>query len=153
MRSEHRRRLVVAAWVAFGITTGTARAADLVNETLFGTAVHGYDVVAYFDEGKPVKGSREFQHEWQGARWHFASAERRDRFEADPERYAPQYGGYCAYAVAQGGKADIDPQAWRIVDGKLYLNLSRDVQALWEEDIPGYIRKADANWPRLRDGG
>ena len=153
MRTRHQRRLALALLLAIGSTTGVARAADSVNETLFGVAVHGYDVVAYFEQDQPVKGSREFRHDWRDASWHFASAESRDRFRADPERYAPQYGGYCAYAVAQGGKADIDPEAWKIVDGKLYLNLSKDVQALWEADVPGYIRKADANWPRLRDGG
>ena len=73
----------------------------------------------------------------------------RDLFAANPTEYAPQYGGYCAYAVSQGGTAPIDPEAWRIVDGKLYLNLNPDIQAIWVEDIPGYIGKADANWPRL----
>jgi hypothetical protein len=87
-----------------------------------------------------------------GANWRFASAENRDRFAADPERYAPQYGGYCAYAVSEGTTADIDPEAWKVVDGKLYLNLSKDVQKLWEQDIPGYIEKADANWPEIRAG-
>ena len=79
-----------------------------------------------------------------------SSAANRDRFAADPEKYAPQYGGYCAWAVAQGYTAKIDPEAWRIVDGKLYLNYSKDVQTQWSEDIPGNITKGDANWPKLR---
>ena len=84
-----------------------------------------------------------------GATWYFACAENRDRFAADPERYAPQYGGYCAWAVAHGYTAKIDPEAWKIVDGKLYLNYSKDVQADWAEDIPGNISKGDANWPKI----
>ena len=120
-----------------------------VNVTRDGLAIKGYDTVAYFSEGRPVKGKKEFQYEWNGARWRFASAEHRDLFKSNPTRYAPQYGGYCAYAVSQGKTADIDPYAWNIVNGKLYLNLNRDVQKLWSKDIPGYIRKADRNWPRI----
>jgi hypothetical protein len=85
-----------------------------------------------------------------GAR--FASAAHRDAFVADPERYAPQYGGYCAWAVAHGKTAGVDPQAWKIVGGKLYLNYSKDIQRQWEEDVPGYVEKADANWPKLLGG-
>lgn len=112
-------------------------------------AVKGYDVVAYFEEGAPKQGSAEFTHQWRGAEWRFASAAHRDLFAADPERYAPQYGGYCAYAMAWGGTADIDPRVWKIVDGKLYLNMSRHVQRLWEKDVPGNVEKADINWPKL----
>jgi hypothetical protein len=88
-------------------------------------------------------------HGWQGTTWIFASAENRDRFQADPERYAPQYGGYCAYAVSKGHTASIDPKAWTIVDGKLYLNYSKGVKKKWEQDVPGNIVKADKNWPDL----
>ncbi len=141
-----------AAAVLLGLSQGAA-ADGVVNSSFFGdTAIHGYDPVAYFAEGRPVEGSGEYEHEWMGADWRFASAENRDRFAADPERYAPQYGGYCAYAVAQGTTADIDPEAWKIVDDKLYLNLSKEVQGLWQQDIPGYIEKADANWPEIRAG-
>jgi YHS domain-containing protein len=94
-----------------------------------------------------VKGSEEIVHSWKGATWRFSSAENRDRFAAAPEKYAPQYGGYCAYAVAHNATASIDPQAWSVVDGRLYLNYSVKVRATWEKDSPGYIRKADANWP------
>ena len=110
-------------------------------------AIRGYDPVAYFDRKGPVKGSKQFSYPWQGATWYFASAENRDKFAAEPERYAPRYGGYCAYAVAQGDTADIDPSAWSIVDGKLYLNYSLRILERWKKDIPGYIRKGDANWP------
>ncbi len=110
-------------------------------------AIRGHDPVAYFDQKGPVKGSKQFSHDWRGTTWHFASAENRDRFAAAPEKYAPQYGGYCAYAVSQGYTADIDPAAWSIVDGKLFLNYSLSVRERWRKDIPGHIRSADANWP------
>ncbi|MGH8670053.1 MAG: YHS domain-containing (seleno)protein [Burkholderiales bacterium] len=110
-------------------------------------AIRGYDPVAYFTQGRPVQGSKEFTHRWNGAVWRFASAENRARFAAEPQKYAPQYGGYCAYGVASGYAVKIDPAAWSVVDGKLYLNYDRSVQASWKSDVPGYIRKADANWP------
>jgi len=112
-------------------------------------AIRGHDPVAYFERKGPVKGSKQFSHAWGGATWHFASAENRDQFAAAPEKYAPQYGGYCAYAVAEGYTADIDPAAWSIVDGKLYLNYSLRIRERWNRDIPGYVRKADANWPAV----
>jgi YHS domain-containing protein len=112
-------------------------------------AIRGHDPVAYFDRKGPVKGSKQFSYPWRGTTWYFASAENRDKFAAEPERYAPQYGGYCAYAVAQGYTADIDPSAWSIVDGKLYLNYSLRIRERWNKDIPGYISKADASWPAV----
>jgi YHS domain-containing protein len=130
-----------------------ASADGAVNSSyLRGVAIEGTDPVAYFNEGRPVEGSseHEHEHEWMGAVWRFASAENRDAFAAAPERYAPQYGGWCAWAVAHGYTARIDPEAWKIVDGRLYLNYSKDVQAQWSADIPGYIAKGDANWPTIR---
>ena len=144
-------RAFVTIVALLGLAGAAAAVAPVNQSFLSGTAVKGYDVVAYFEEGAPREGSKAFTHEWNGATWRFATAENRDAFSADPERFAPQYGGYCAYAVAKGATADIDPQAWKIVDGKLYLNLSPSIQARWEKDIPGYIAKADANWPGLRD--
>ena len=114
-----------------------------------GVIIKGYDPVAYFTKGKPVKGSEQHEYTWMGAKWHFSSAENRALFANNPEKYAPQYGSYCAYAVSQGVTADIDPMAWKIVNGKLYLNLSQGVARIWEKDIPGYIAKADKNWPSL----
>jgi YHS domain-containing protein len=116
-----------------------------------GVAIHGYDPVAYFTDGKPVKGASAFEHRWMGATWRFASAENRDAFAADPDRFAPQYGGYCAWAVSRGSTAPSDPQAWTIVDGKLYLNYGTGIQRKWERDVRGNVAKADANWPELRD--
>ena len=128
----------------------TAWAIDPIYTGYFSSkAVSGYDTVAYFTEGKPVEGSDAHTYEWMGATWLFSSAENLERFMAEPERYAPQYGGYCAYAVSRGSTASTDPTAWKIVDDKLYLNYSHSVKAQWEEDIPGNIAKADANWPTL----
>jgi YHS domain-containing protein len=110
-------------------------------------AIRGYDPVGYFTHGAPVRGSKAFRHEWRGATWYFASGANRDKFAADPEKFAPQYGGYCAYGVALGSAPPIDPNAWSIVDGQLYLNFNLPTRAVWEKDIPGYIRKANANWP------
>jgi len=115
-----------------------------------GLAIDGYDPVAYFEEKKPVKGSPEFRVDFQGATFLFASAAHRDTFAADSVRYAPQYGGYCAYGMAKGYKASIDPAAFTIVGDKLYLNYNETVQSQWLSDIPGYIRKADANWPDVK---
>jgi hypothetical protein len=110
-------------------------------------AVKGYDVVAYTTAGAAVEGVAQFQFRWNDAVWQFASAANRDQFSRDPARYAPQFGGYCAWAVSRGYTADIDPQAFRIVDGKLYLNYSKSVQRRWEQDVPGNVIKAVANWP------
>ncbi|MCM1983035.1 YHS domain-containing (seleno)protein [Lyngbya confervoides] len=114
-----------------------------------GKALGGTDPVAYFKEQRPVAGRPEFSHQWAGETWLFSTAENQSLFAANPEAYAPQYGGYCAWAVSQGSTAPSDPDAWKIVDGKLYLNLNRSVQKRWEKDIPGNIAKADANWPQV----
>lgn len=113
------------------------------------TALDGQDVVAYFTNGAPTKGNAEIALKWQGAMWRFASEDHREMFAANPRRYAPQYGGYCAYAVSNGYTAPTVPEAWRIVDGKLYLNFSLRVRGLWEKDIPGRIKAANANWPQV----
>lgn len=113
-----------------------------------GVAIRGYDPVAYHVEGKPVKGSSQYEFKWKNAKWRFSSAENLNLFEADPEKFAPRYGGYCAWAVSQGYTASVDPEnAWTIVEGRLYLNYSVDVKIMWSRDIPGNIKKADANWP------
>jgi len=117
-----------------------------------GIAIRGADPVAYFTEGQPVIGSSEFAYTWKGATWHFASAANRDRFAANPEQYAPQYGGYCAFAVANNYTASTIPEAWSIVDNKLYLNFDLRIRDRWERDIPGNIARGNANWPEaLRD--
>ncbi|WP_326520696.1 YHS domain-containing (seleno)protein [Leptothoe spongobia] len=137
------------------IETGTVETGTVVAQTIryfvdnSGLAIRGTDPVAYFTQGGPVAGSTEFTHTWNNATWQFATAENRDLFVANPEQYAPQYGGFCAWAVSQGYTASIDPNAWRIVDGKLYLNYNKGVQRQWERDIPGNISQANANWPGI----
>ena len=120
-----------------------------VNVDAHGTALHGYDAVAYFTQGKAVVGTAQFEHAWNGARWQFASAANRDLFAKAPEQYAPQFGGYCAWAVSRNYTADIDPEAFAVVDGKLYVNYSSFIQARWRLDRDGNIAKAHANWPGL----
>lgn len=125
-------------------------AVEPVNQSFFGgVAIEGYDPVAYFTDGRAVEGKKGFETEWNGATWRFASAEHRDLFAEDPEKYAPQYGGYCAWAVSQGSTAGIDPEAWKIHDGKLYLNYDKSVQEKWLADMEDLIAKGDANWPKL----
>lgn len=143
-------RGALAALAVLVVAMALPAHAQPVNEK-GGIAIKGYDPVAYFTAAAPAKGAPAFRHEWNGATWQFANAENRDRFAADPQRYAPQYGGFCAYGVAQGYKVDIDPEAWSVVDGKLYLNYSRGVQRDWLKDTGGYIAKAEAAWPGLRD--
>ena len=114
-------------------------------------AIHGYDTVAYFTEGKPMKGSADIEHVWQDARWQFASATNRDLFTANPDRYAPQFGGYCAGGLATGEFADVDPAAWTIVDGKLYLNKNKELREVWRKAPEAYVVYANYNWESNRD--
>ena len=112
-------------------------------------AIHGYDPVAYFVDGGPRKGRADLAVERGGARWLFASEANRERFRAEPEKYLPAYGGYCAYGVAQGYLVKVDPEAWSVVNGRLYLNYDLSIREAWRKDVPGYVQKADGNWPRL----
>jgi YHS domain-containing protein len=114
-------------------------------------AIGGYDPVAYFTQNKPVKGSQEFSYRWKDANWLFSSRQNRDLFTSNPEKYAPQYGGWCAYGCSKGRKATTDPNAWTIVDGKLYLNHSIDVKGLWMKNQKESIEAADKNWPGIRN--
>jgi hypothetical protein len=120
-----------------------------VNVDRYGAAVKGYDVVAYFDAGEPVRGLPEIDYEWNGAVWHFSNHKNLSLFRGDPEKYAPRYGGYCAFAVSRGYTADSDPEVWTVADGRLYLNYNRKYRKRWVKDIPGNIKKADGHWPGL----
>ena len=122
-----------------------------VNATTTDLALRGYDPVSYFTDGAPTPGEIDITAEHQGAIYRFASAEHKAMFEADPAKYAPQYGGYCAFGLAQGYKFDGDPQVWKIVDDKLYLNLSSKVSTIWQQDVPGNIENADAKWQMVKD--
>ncbi|MDZ7852159.1 MAG: YHS domain-containing (seleno)protein [Halomonas sp.] len=138
-----------AAVLVAGLAWSLGATADGRIFTRDGLAIGGTDPVAYFTEGRPVAGSPDYQLEWREATWQFASAEHRDRFEADPEAYAPEYGGWCAWAAARGEAASTVPEAWKIVDDKLYLNYSSFFQWRWERDIPGNIEAADEHWPDI----
>ena len=142
------------AALALGAATLVARPALARQPEVYtegGIAIDGTDAVAYFTEGKPVAGSADHALDWNGSRWLFSSAENKAKFEADPEAYAPKYGGYCAFAMSRGYVAPTVPEAWSIVDGKLYLNFSLGVRDRWSKDIPGHIAAADANWPKPLD--
>jgi YHS domain-containing protein len=151
------RKFLARSLLAIVLPVGTALAADEVNvskgATLAGPglAAHGYDVVAFFTAGAPTLGSAAFQVAHNGGTYRFANKENLAAFKANPARYEPAFGGYCAYGVALGKKFDGDPRFWKIADGKLYLNLSGDIQAKWLEDVPGNIDKAARNWSRIRD--
>jgi len=121
---------------------GTAVGKSPINDL----AIEGYDTVAYFTAGKALKGNESFSFRWHDMTWYFSSKENRDLFATNPEKYAPQYDGYCAWAMTEARKAQTDPEVWKIVNGKLYLNCSRTAYEKWSSDIPGNIKKADANW-------
>jgi YHS domain-containing protein len=122
-----------------------------VNVDAGGVAIRGYDPVAYFTLGKPAVGDKQYSATFGGARYLFTSAANRDKFLADPARYSPVFGGFCAMGVALGKKLDGDPTLWRVVDGKLYLNVAKPAQTRWLEDIPGNLAKANATWPNIQD--
>lgn len=113
--------------------------------------ISGYDPVAYFTDGKPMRGSGYHVTVHEGVTYAFTSEEHRKMFEANPGKYLPAYGSYCAYGVAVGKKFVADPEVWKIVDGKLYLNLDKNIQSKWNKDIPGYIKKADRNWSEIKE--
>jgi len=121
-----------------------------VNTGWFGSsAIKGYDTVAYFTAGKAVKGDKSFTYRWNGANWSFSSQKNLDLFKATPEKYTPQYGGYCAYAMADGKQVSIDPKSFDVKNGKLYLNYSTSVQKKWKANIADYIKNADSQWDQI----
>ena len=144
-----RRVLFAAALVLSAPLAAHAKSPEIYTGFLSSAAVGGYDPVAYFTEGKPVAGKSGIAHQWKGATWRFSSEKNRDLFKAEPAKYAPQYGGYCAWAVSQGYTAKGDPNYWKVVDGKLYLNYDASVQKNWEKDISGHISNANRNWPKV----
>lgn len=131
----------------------SAHAGDLVYKSKsWPAALGGYDTVSYFTESGPVEGSSEFSTTYLGQEWFFANQANLDAFVADPDAYRPQYGGYCAWAMAKGQKAPGKPTYFDIVDGKLYLNFNKGIQKKWRKDIPGFIEKADPQWAKLVNG-
>jgi len=127
--------------------------ASAVGQTQAGdVAIKGYDTVAYFQAGKALQGNESYTAQWHGFTWYFLNKANRDLFESSPEKYAPQYDGYCAWAMTEARKAVTDPEVWKIVNGKLYLNCSMAAYEKWSRDIPGNIKKADTNWIKLHSG-
>jgi YHS domain-containing protein len=145
-----RHFLPVAAAAVLAISTASIARADEIYTTN-GVAINGYDAVAYFSDHKPIKGSDKFTIAYKGATFYFASAAHRDTFAGNPERYAPQFGGYCAYGTAAGHKAPTEPQAFTVVDDKLYLNYNDHVLQTWRADVSGNIKKANANWDTVKE--
>ncbi len=123
---------------------------DKINVDSAEVAIKGYDTVAYFTEGKPMKGNKEFAHTWQETQWFFATADHRDRFASDPVSYTPQFGGFCAMAMSRGKVATIDPEVWTIVEGKLYLNFSKKFGEKFRNNSTENIKKAEAEWDKLQ---
>lgn len=138
---------VALAILGFAISSAYAAASERVSTT----PLQGYDAVAYHAQGKAVKGNGFNVFEYHGATYLFATKENKEAFETSPERYLPGYGGFCAYGVAVGKKFEADAEVWEIVDGRLYLNLDREIQKKWRRDIPGYIRTGDKNWAKIKD--
>jgi YHS domain-containing protein len=138
--------LVVAVAAMFFLAAPN-RAGDFYEKD--SVAIKGYDPVAYFKDKMPVKGSSEHNVEYKGSAFHFASKANRDAFAANPAKYAPQYHGFCAFGTAGGYKAAVDPAAFTIVNDKLYLNYNKDIQKKWSADIPGFVARADKNWPAV----
>ena len=129
------------------INQAIAAKAKVYSNSATGIAINGFDPVAYFTQNKPVEGQAQYSAQWNGAKWYFSSAENKAKFIASPQKYAPQYGGYCAFAVSYGSTATTVPEAWSIVNDKLYLNNSIGVRTRWKTDPQGYIKKANKNWP------
>jgi YHS domain-containing protein len=144
------KKMIVSVAAIFFVATFThaQKSPVFVNNDI---AVNGYDVVSYFTEGKPVKGKKTFLYQWHDAYWLFSTKENLDSFSRNPEKYAPQFGGYCAYGISEGHKAPTEPDAWTIADGKLYLNYNTDVRELWKKDMNARIIKANENWEGLKD--
>ncbi|NKB77661.1 MAG: YHS domain-containing protein [Gammaproteobacteria bacterium] len=143
-------RTALIAFAGLLVSSNVFAGADAIYTSLFSNAsAGGYDVVAYFTESKPVKGKDDYQTEHKDADWYFSSQENLDAFIASPEKYAPQYGGYCAWAVFEGNLYKGDPQHWTVLNDKLYLNFDAEVQTQWNTNRELHISGADTNWPTV----
>jgi YHS domain-containing protein len=146
------RSLIIAAMLS-GVSAWAAPPINTLKNSFLAprtdTAINGYDTVAYITQNKPVKGDDHFVVEWQGAKWKFANQANADLFKSAPDKYAPQYGGYCAYGVATDKLVKVDPDNFAVIDGKLYLNYDADVQKDWNKDRSGYIAQANAKFQAL----
>lgn len=142
-----KRKVLFAVLVVTFVGSCKHKAAEVYSSS--SRAIAGYDPVAYFREGSPVKGNEVFTYNWNDANWYFSSQQNLDSFKNSPEKYAPQYGGFCAYGCSNGRKVSTDPNAWTIVDGKLYLNHNLEVKEKWVKDQKKRIEQADKNWPAV----
>jgi len=138
--------IAVAVWFGMKQTENFKQ----VNTTAENVAIKGFDTVAYFTEQNPVQGDARFSFIWNGAKWYFSSAENMEKFKANPEQYAPQFGGYCSFAVSKGYTADGDPNAWKIVNDKLYLNYNQEVKKMWEAEQEKRINDGEKNWQEFK---
>jgi len=143
-----KKLLIAGLALAISVVVVPAFAGDVTHST---PGISGYDPVAYFTDGKPVRGSGYHVAVQDGVTYVFASADHKKLFIANPSKYLPAFGGYCAYGVAVGKKFVADPEVWKVVDGILYLNLDKGIQDKWQKDIPGYIKKAEKNWGEIKD--
>ena len=153
MKLFNRKFLFLSLFIGIAAVLGAcSKSAENVGVNLDsnGSALHGYDAVAYFAVNNAVKGDPKYHFVWNGAKWFFSSEENMKKFQADPAAYAPQYGGYCSYAVSEGYTANGDPEAWKVVDGKLYLNYSPKVREMWEKEEGDRIKKGNQNWQGFR---
>ncbi|MGX9962328.1 YHS domain-containing (seleno)protein [Roseomonas sp. F4] len=146
----HRRTLLALAPLLMAVSSRAEALPRRINHKA-GVALDGHDTVAWFTEGRPRRGNPAFRADHAGVAWHFASADHLARFQAAPAAYTPRFGGFCAFGVARGYKVDIDPEAWHIRQGVLYLNYDLGVQRQWLRDVTSFIARAEANWPRLAD--
>ena len=144
------KRTILIAFIAFlGIAQAKAQKSEIFAPG--GKAIKGYDPVAFFTESKPVKGADSLSYQWKEATWLFASRKNLEAFKSDPDKYAPQYGGYCAYGLSQGHKAPTQTDTWTVVNDKLYFNYNSKVKELWVKDQPSLIKTADEKWPAIKD--
>lgn len=144
--------MIAIAAALFAGSSALAAKSEIYTGVFSNDALQGYDTVAYFSlapGAAPVKGDDQFAYDYKGARWKFSTEANLEAFKANPGAYAPQYGGYCAWAIAMDKLAKGDARYWTVVDGKLYLNFSKGIQEKWEKDIPGFIAKGDAAWPAV----
>jgi len=143
-----RQRVAILAFLLLGVACNDQQPAEVYAPS--GKAINGYDPVAFFTESKPVKGTDAFTYQWKDANWYFASQQNLDAFTAAPQKYTPQYGGYCAYGTAQGHKAPTKPETFTVENGKLYFNYNKTVKKDWDKNRQHLIVKADANWPKVK---
>jgi len=144
-----KQSIIVAALLVLSVAGVQAQKSEVFAPA--GKAIKGYDPVAFFTVAKPVKGADSLAYQWKGANWYFSTQQNLDSFKTNPDKYAPQFGGYCAYGTAQGHKAPTETDTWTIVDGKLYFNYNGKVKEAWMKNQPALIQKANEQWPGLKD--